>query len=345
MSVTPNAKLRDLQTSLSGLSESELIELVPQLAELLRRTGTEYWWMKKRVFDAFEANGFHVTQDHFYSPQPTVANLAPSLWDGPRYLNPAFGFNMEEMQALFAKLAVFGAELADIPRNSTSGFYWDNNFFPNFDAIVYYGLCRHLQPTIVLEVGSGFSTHIALRAAHRNGVTQVRCIEPYPTPTLQEIGDRLSQLLIQRVQDVSMGVYRDLKAGDILFVDTSHVSKLGNDLHHLLFHVLPALPDGVFIHFHDIFLPREYPREWVIERNWFWNEQYLLLAFLMYNKAFRVVFMNHHFLHTYSQAAERAFENLSLGPLQGASMWLCKEPTVKASTTGIPEGSTLSRRD
>jgi hypothetical protein len=325
----PNAKLLDLQASLSGLSEADLIELIPQLAALLRRTGTEYWWMKKRVFDAFEANGFHVTQDHFYSPQPTVASLAPSLWDGPSYLNPGFAFDIEEMQALFAKLAVFGPELADIPRSGTSGFYWDNNFFPNFDAIVYYGLCRHFCPTIVLEVGSGFSTHIALRAAERNGTTQVRCIEPYPTPTLQEIGHRLSQLHVERVEDVPMDIYRDLRSGDILFVDTSHVSKLGNDLHHLLFHVLPALPDGLLIHFHDIFLPHEYPREWVIERNWFWNEQYLLLAFLMYNKAFRVVFMNHHFLHTYPQVAQPALGNLGLGHLQGASMWLRKEPGLK----------------
>jgi hypothetical protein len=128
------------------------------------------------------------------------------------------------------------------------------------------------------------------------------------------------------VQDVPLEIFRDLRSGDILFVDTSHVSKLGSDLHHILFHILPALPDGILIHFHDIFLPREYPREWVIERNWFWNEQYLLLAFLMYNKAFRVVFMNNHFLSTCPHIAERALGDLGLGPLQGASMWLRKEP-------------------
>jgi hypothetical protein len=92
--------------------------------------------------------------------------------------------------------------------------------------------------------------------------------------------------------------------------------------------VLPALPAGVFVHFHDIFLPHEYPREWVVERNWFWNEQYLLLAFLMYNEAFRVVFMNHHFLYTRLQVAEQALGGLGIGALQGASMWLSKEPSV-----------------
>jgi ubiquinone/menaquinone biosynthesis C-methylase UbiE len=317
--------LQERTAGLSELSEADLLALIPDLAELLRRTGTEHWWMKKRVFEAFEAQGFHVTQDHYYSPQPTVTKLAPDLWDGPRYLNPAFAFDLERMQTLFDELSPFAAELADIPRTGTSSFYWDNNFFPNFDAIIYYGLCRRFCPAIVLEVGSGFSTHIALRAAQQNGVTQVRCIEPYPTPTLQAIGDRLSQLLVQPVQDVPLDLYHDLRAGDILFVDTSHVSKLGNDLHHILFHVLPALPAGVLVHFHDIFLPYEYPREWVVERNWFWNEQYLLLAFLMYNTTFRVVFMNNHFLYMCPQVAKRALEALNVGPLQGASMWLRKE--------------------
>jgi len=313
--------------SLCKLSEADLLALIPDLAELLRNTGTEYWWMKKRVFNAFESHGFHVTRDHFYSPQPTVANLTPALWEGPRYVNPAFTFDMEGMRALVADLTPYANELADIPRISPSGFYWDNHFFPNFDAIVYYGLCRRFRPATVLEIGSGFSTHIALRAAQQNGMTQVCCIEPYPTATLRVIEDGLSKLLVQPVQDVPLEVFQDLQAGDILFVDTSHVSKLGSDLHHILFHILPALPDGILIHFHDIFLPHEYPREWVVERNWFWNEQYLLRAFLMYNEAFRVVLMNHHFLYTYPQVAEEALGG-RCGPLNGVSLWLRKESSA-----------------
>lgn len=122
-----------------------------------------------------------------------------------------------------------------------------------------------------------------------------------------------------------MDTYSDLRPGDVLFVDTSHVSKIDSDLHHILFQILPALPAGVLIHFHDIFLPREYPPEWVLERNWFWNEQYLLLAFLMYNKAFRVLFMSNHFLVTCEEVAQRALGGLGLGALQGASFWLRKE--------------------
>ena len=316
---------QQLKEILANLTEAEFIDLIPDLTDVLRRRGTEYWWMKQQLFEAFEAKGFHITQAHFYSPQPTISELSPALWDGPRYLTPAFSVDMEGMQTLFRELSVFAKELADLRRTGTTGFYWDNVFFPNFDAIIYYGLCRRFRPKVVLEVGSGFSTHIALRAAEKNTVTQVHCIEPYPTPTLKAVEGRLSQILVQRVQDVPLDVFGKLQANDILFVDTAHVSKIGGDLNHLLFKVLPCLPAGVFVHFHDIFLPYEYPREWITARNWFWNEQYFLLAFLMYNEVFRTIFMNHYFLRAHLQIVTESLRGLDLGPLQGASFWLRRE--------------------
>ena len=318
-------KLGEVRRALEELSEAELLALIPDLAKTLRRTATEWWWMKPRVFDAFEKNGFHVTQDHYYSAQPTVERLPSGLWSGPRYLTPAFAFDMQKMIGLFNQIAPFADELADVPRKAASGYYWDNDFFPNFDAIVYYGLCRLFQPAVVLEIGSGFSTHIALRAGERNGITRVRCIEPYPSPSLNAIADRLEQFLVRPVQDVPMDAYTNLRSGDILFVDTSHVSKIGSDLHHILFHVLPALPAGVIVHFHDIFLPWEYPREWIVERNWFWNEQYLILAFMMCNKDFSVLFLNNHFLSTQGHVAGGALTGMAIGPLSGASLWIRKE--------------------
>ena len=320
-------RLLEVRRALAELSEAELLALIPDLAATLRRTATEWWWMKEPVFRKFEENGFHVTQDHYYSAQPTVSRLASTLWDGPRYLTNAFAFSPEKMLALFEEIAPFAGELADVPRNAAAGFYWDNEFFPNFDAIIYYGLCRRFRPATVLEIGSGFSTHIALRAAECNRTTRVRCIEPHPSLALEAIADRLEQFIVCPVQEVPMDAYAALRPGDILFVDTSHVSKIGSDLHHILFNVLPALATGVIVHFHDVFLPWEYPREWVVERNWFWNEQYLILAFMMYNKAFRVLFMNNHFLSTQAQAAERVLSGLTAGPLTGASLWLRKEAT------------------
>ncbi len=319
--------VQQIKQILPNLTEAEFIELIPDISAVLRRTGTEYWWMKQHLFDAFEGEGFHITQAHFYSPQPTISELSSALWEGPRYETPAFVADIESMKTLFKELSVFASELADVPRTGMSGFYWDNAFFPNFDALIYYGLCRRFGPKVVLEVGSGFSTHIALRAAERNVATQVHCIEPYPTPTLTSVEGRLSQILVQRVQDVPLDVFGKLERNDILFVDTAHVSKIGGDLNHLLFKVLPCLPPGVLVHFHDIFLPYEYPYEWIAGRNWFWNEQYLLLAFLMYNQAFRTLFMNQRFLREHGAIVAESLGGLDLGPLQGASFWLCRERT------------------
>jgi len=323
--VADQDRLNEVRQALRRLDERDLLELIPDISEVLRRTATEWWWMKREVFDRFEAHGFHVTQDHFYSPAPSVSRLAAALWDGPRYAIPAFTVDLAHMRDRFDELAVFASELGGIPADAEYDYCWNNVFFPNFDAIVYYGLCRRFRPAMVFEIGAGYSTLIALEAAARNGQTRVRCVEPYPSRVLGRHANRLESLIARPVQDVPLTTYADLRSGDVLFVDTSHVSKIGSDLHHILFHVLPALPQGVFVHFHDIFLPREYPREWVIERNWFWNEQYLLLAFLMCNRDFSVLLLNNDFLHTHRDHARRALGGLNAGALSGSSMWLRKE--------------------
>lgn len=180
-------RLHEVRSLLGELTQEDVVELIPDLTALLRRTATEYWWMRKEVFDAFEVHGFHVTQDHYYSAQPSVIRLPLNLWDRPRYLATSFAFDMAAMRSLFDEIAPFASELSDLPATAASGFYWENMFFPNFDAIVYYGICRRFAPSVVLEIGSGFSTHLAVRAAERNGTTKVRCIEPYPMPALLQI--------------------------------------------------------------------------------------------------------------------------------------------------------------
>lgn len=323
---TPCPALQESRSplALAELSEAELLALIPDIATLIQRHGTESWWMKQPIFAAFEAYGLHVTQDHAYTPQPTVASLSLDLWEGQRYANQGWALDMEQQRALFGDIAPFTQELTDVPRQSTADFYWDNHLFPNFDACVYYGLCRHVRPATILDIGGDFSTPLAGRAAYLNGTTQVRCIQPYPTSTLRAVREPWLYVLEQAVQDVPLAMYSSLQANDIVFINTSHVSKIGSDLHHILFQILPILPSGVFVHFNSIFLPHEYPHEWVVERNWFWNEQYLLLAFLMYNPAFRVVLTNHHFLYTSYSVAEQALQALALGPLHGASLWLQK---------------------
>jgi hypothetical protein len=147
-------------------------------------------------------------------------------------------------------------------------------------------------------------------------------VEPHPTPKLAELFGDLGEFREQKVQDVPLELFAQLQAGDFLFIDSSHVAKTGSDLNHILFEVLPAIRPGVFLHFHDIFLLYEYPAEWILERNWAWNEQYILLALLMGNDALEPVVGSHLLQRQFGHVLERDLAHLDVGPLSGASLWI-----------------------
>ena len=109
---------------------------------------------------------------------------------------------------------------------------------------------------------------------------------------------------------------------DVLFVDSGHVLKTGNDLHHVLFEVLPVLTPGVVIHFHDIFWPFEYPATWVLDERRAWNENYALRAFLSGNAGYEILFFNDYFAR-YQLDAMRAAHKL-IARNTGGSLWLRK---------------------
>ena len=166
----------------------------------------------------------------------------------------------------------------------TGGFYLGNDYFEAVDAEVYHSLIRHYRPRQVLEIGSGNSTVVALRAAamnrHEGAETLVTCIEPYPEPGLRRSLQGAGKLIERPVQEVGFEVFEDLSRNDILFIDSSHVAKFGSDVVFEYLEVLPRLKPGVLVHVHDIFIPFDYPRKWIVDEHKFWNEQYLLQAFL-----------------------------------------------------------------
>jgi hypothetical protein len=136
----------------------------------------------------------------------------------------------------------------------------------------------------------------------------------------------VSRLIEQRVELVDHGEFTQLEAGDILFIDSSHVSKTGSDVNFLFFEVLPLLKPGVIVHVHDIFLPDDYPRPWVIDDNRSWNEQYVLRALLMYSTRFRVLFGCAHAATAHSEAVIRALARSDGCGMGGGSLWLQVEP-------------------
>jgi Methyltransferase domain len=195
--------------------------------------------------------------------------------------------------------------------------YGPNGWFPTTDAAIYQAIIRHYRPTRVIEVGCGWSTAALFDAGAAQHVT---LIEPHPGRVLQLLSAEdvaRCDVLESRLQDVALSTFQALNSGDVLFVDSTHVAKLGSDVNRIFFEILPALATGVIIHFHDVFYPFEYPERWV-RQGWGWNETYLLRSFLEYNEAFQILLWA-HMLQTMGHIAR------DLDPVLGsASIWLQK---------------------
>lgn len=197
-------------------------------------------------------------------------------------------------------LGEFGRYYADLPfRESAQGecrFYYANGSFNHFDAVILYCMLRHFAPRRVVEIGSGWSSALMLdvRERHLARNTRFTFVDPDPVRLRQLLrpGDEAHCTIVaQRVQDVDKRIFHDLGAGDLLFIDSSHVARFGSDVVHLVANVLPGLAAGALVHLHDIFWNFDYPREWFAAGRAY-SEAYLLRAFLSFNSAFEVILFN-----------------------------------------------------
>lgn len=259
---------------------------------------------------------------HFYSPVSSRADAARALVQR-RDLAALDGVELraEAQLQLAESLGPYWGQF----RHSCRRYKPDNDMYGLADGAVYHSMLATLRPQRIIEVGSGFSSAIALdaRERHRPGM-RLTFIEPYPERLLGllEDGDQEATTLHRiAVQDVSLDVYEDLDVGDILFIDSTHVSKPGSDVNWLFFVVLPRLRPGVLVHVHDIFFPFEYPQDWLSERR-SWNESYLLRAFLSYNHSFEIVFFTSWLWQVHPEVVGRHLP-AAVGHAPG-SIWLRK---------------------
>lgn len=267
---------------------------------------------------------------HFYSPlnhrDEWRSDEARLFAEPPRELAAIELREAEQLQLLeqFARL------YPDIPFQPQRGpgqrYQYDNEAYSYSDAIFLNCMIRHARPRRLVEVGSGWSSCATLDTNERyfGNLIQTTFIDPYPELLLSltsATDHARMRVLRQRLQEVALAEFTALEAGDILFIDSTHVSKLGSDVNRLFFEILPALAAGVYVHVHDIFHPFEYPKVW-IEEGRSWNEAYLLRAFLQYNGAFRVVLMN-TFLERFHEAWFAEHMPLALKN-PGGSLWLQK---------------------
>jgi predicted O-methyltransferase YrrM len=292
------------------------------IAPLLRRLAHD-----PTYFELWESYGFHVTGRHFYQPIPSMAGLPLSLWNR---VSDVPGIDMQEeqqKQLLSDIVAKFKDEYMAIPTGASTQefhYYLGNAAFDAVDAEMLFALIRLFKPRRIYEVGSGFSTLLAADALRRNRADGYSCrfiaIEPYPSAELQARLPSDVELWRLPIQDVSLDEFQSLCENDILFIDSSHVCKIGSDVQFVFLEILPRIRPGVVVHVHDIFMPMEYPKRWVLDQHQFWNEQYLLQTFLSFNAAFEVLWAGQWMHINHPDLLMKAFPSYSAGVLPG-SFW------------------------
>lgn len=236
-----------------------------------------------------------VPAGHFYSPHVNLDEIR-------QYEHKIFSHEKTVLDIDFresAQLTLLHAIAALLPKiefpdHPTPGFryHFDNPAYSYSDALVLHSMLRLIRPQRMIEVGCGYSSAMALDTNARclDNTVQMTFIEPYPQllHDLMQPGDAARVTIVpSRLQDLDPEFFLQLKAGDILFIDSTHVSKVNSDVNYLFFEVLPRLHTGVHIHFHDIFYPFEYPKSWVYEGR-AWQELYILRAFLQNNAAYQI---------------------------------------------------------
>ena len=241
-----------------------------------------------------DAWGYHVRPIHYYEPLPDFR-----LIDGGaatrRRLSASIDFDVDAQRQRLRRLAAsYRPEIESLA--TTRAFDFLNEYFAGFDAAMYYAIIRDVRPARIIEIGAGMSTRIAELAGQRNRAdgerAEIICIEPFPQARLTEHMPAVT-LIKQPVEQVALETFDALEANDILFIDSSHAAKFGGDVCREFLDILPRLKPGVWIHVHDIFLPDDYPVAWLTERRLAFNEQYLLEAFLSFNRTFAVRAANH----------------------------------------------------
>ncbi len=266
---------------------------------------------------------------HVLSPVPSreqVKLRESQIYAVPRDM-PGLDLNEEGQLRLFDQLRVFYKDQPFSAQKTSGRRYWfENPAYSYADAILLYCMMRYLRPRRVVEIGAGYSSCAILDTNELSFENSIDCtfIEPAPEllrSLLTKLDQERNTIVEKQLQEVDSQIFARLQANDILFIDSSHVAKIDSDVNHIFFRILPLLNSGVYIHFHDIFYPFEYPLDWVYEGR-AWNETYLLRAFLQYNRQFEIQLFN-TFIDWFHK--EKYFREMPLVQKNtGGSIWLKK---------------------
>ena len=281
----------------------------------------------RRAFETLAADlGYDLVVHDWASPIPDLAAIDAATWARESELVGLPPMDVATQLALLEGLEPFLAEFrppltaADAPAGA---YFARNQSFESVDADLLYATVRNARPRLVIEIGSGFSTLVLAQAARRNAEdgapARLVTIDPYPSPLIERLDTELHAV---RGTEVPLSEFEALAAGDVLFCDTTHTVKLGSEVNYLILEVLPRLAPGVHVHFHDVFLPWEYPRKWPVQSRWYWSEQYLLQAFLAFNREFGIRFSSQLVTRKQPERVAALIPGFVDGTSVPASFWL-----------------------
>ena len=253
----------------------------------------------------------------YYWPIPDRRTLTDELFERRSELPGVRTNGQGQLRLLEEFRGRFGGEYGGIDRG-----------FGEVDAQVLYCMLRHHKPARVIEIGSGHSTRLTAAALVKNASEQpdrpapvFTAIEPFPSADIRAGFPGLTNVIERRVQDVPLETFAQLRANDVLFIDSSHVLAIGTDVQYEFLEIIPRLAPGVLVHVHDVFLPAEYPKRWVVDGR-FWDEQYLLQSFLAFNDSFEVLWAGHWMHLTHPDALRRAFATYDPARNAPGSFWM-----------------------
>lgn len=277
---------------------SPTILLSSVLLKRIRKSGMSHTPISKKIFNTV---GVFPIQDHYYEPMFNPASLTKSLRDDRNL--PGVDLNVQVQLSMLERFD-YNEELKRLPLNqqATTDFYYHNGLFESGDAEYLYNMIRLHKPSALVEVGSGFSTLIARKAIEKNTEEDAWytcrhvCIEPYENEWLGELD---AEIIREPVQHLDERLFESLGENDVLFIDSSHVIRPQGDVLFEYLEILPVLKPGVLVHVHDIFTPKDYTDNVILDQVRFWNEQYLLEAFLSFNDYFEVVGAVNFLAHNY----------------------------------------------
>jgi hypothetical protein len=275
--------------------------------------------------------GYDLLWRDYYSPIPVIDDLRADFWDSPSD-TPGVDLHIADaVDLLRGPLQPYLAEFRPPlePGASNGTFYLNNIGYGAVDADILYAMVRHLRPRRIHELGSGYSSHVIHLAAeantHDGAPLQHTIFDPFPFHDGGLAPVAGAEVHAVRVEAADARVFDTLDAGDILFVDTTHTVRTGGDVTHIVLSILPRLRAGVMVHVHDVFLPFEYPREWVVEVHRAWAEQYLLQAFLAFNTDFSVVLPNYAVTRSAPELVRQLAPSLETGRTFAGGFWIRRD--------------------